>query len=372
MKRLLSALLLMLMTMPALALSQSSVPPKFPLVWGSSAGSAYIRSIPIPSQIGTQNCAASLTDGFPPLTFVPSVAGGCPPFGADFNGIFKQITQWNQWQQAAGPIFYDSGFAASIGGYPSGAILSSAVVPGDQWMSIVDNNTSNPDLLSGNQIVGGSNWVQLPGQVPIGTPVPSFSLTALPGYVLATTGTIGNAASNGTARANADTQSLFASLWANCPNATCPIFTSTGAGSTRGANAAADYAANKALATPEMQGAGLIGADEASAFLAGVPVSVGSSTTTASILGENLHALTSGENGPHTHTITDPGHTHSYSVASTTANQAAVQPAHAFLDTVGPATTGSSTTGITINSSGSGTGHNTVERSFTVRWMLKL
>src|ERR1700733_10951473 len=97
---------------------QSSSPPKFPIPWAASAGIPYIRSIPVPSQIGLQNGAASLTTGFPPLTFTPAGAGGPPPFGEDFNGILKQITQWSQWQAAGGPIFYDSAFATAIGGYP--------------------------------------------------------------------------------------------------------------------------------------------------------------------------------------------------------------------------------------------------------------
>ena len=123
----------------------------------------------------TQNGAASLTDGFPPLTFVPSVAGGLPPFGADLNGILKQLSQWDQWQAAGGPIFYNSRFATSIGGYPNGAMLNSAVTPGTIWMSTADNNMTNPDAINGNQIVGGSNWVQAPWQMPIGTPIQSFA-----------------------------------------------------------------------------------------------------------------------------------------------------------------------------------------------------
>jgi hypothetical protein len=380
-------------------MKQSATPPKFPIPWGNSAGSAYIRSIPVSSQIGTQNGAASLTDGFPPLTFVPSVAGGCPPFGADFNGILKQVTQWSQWQQASGPIFYDSAFAAAIGGYPNGATLSSAIVPGYLWLSTADDNTSNPDT-------GGANWVQEPGQVPTGTPVPTFAATAAPGYVLANSATIGNASSNA-GRASADTQFLFAFLW-NLPAATCPIFSSTGAGSTRGASAAADFAANKAIATPLMQGAGLIGIDSGgTAFLTNIPVTSGSQTATASILGENLHALTSAENATHNHTLTDPGHSHT--INDPGHGHAINDPGHSHtfsaLQNAGPnivptgsaapvqsatiptsgATTGitinshttgitdsAATTGITLAASGSGTGHNTVQRSFTCQWMLKL
>lgn len=143
--------LLLLLPSVALALDGTSIPPKFAIPWANSAGSAYSRSIPQSSLIGVQNCAASLTDGFPPLTFVPAGGGGCPPFGQDFNGILKQLSQWSLWQAAAGPIIYDSGFAASIGGYAKGTILSATATVGNYWISTVDNNTTNPDA-------AGAGW----------------------------------------------------------------------------------------------------------------------------------------------------------------------------------------------------------------------
>jgi microcystin-dependent protein len=136
---------------PAAAIDQSSLPTRFNIPWGNSAGSAYIRNIPQASQIGIQNCAASLTDGFPPLTFVPASQGGCPPFGQDFNGILKQATQWIQWQGAGGTVGYNSGFSSAIGGYPKGAVLQSAAHPTCYWISQVDSNASNPDS-------SGANW----------------------------------------------------------------------------------------------------------------------------------------------------------------------------------------------------------------------
>jgi microcystin-dependent protein len=142
---------LLLVPAVALAMTQSSVPPKFGIPWGNAAGGAYIRSIPQASQIGIQNCAASLTDGFPPLTFVPASSGGCPPFGQDMNGILKQLSQWNQWAGAGAAPLYDSAFSTSIGGYPSGATLANATTPGCFWISSVDNNATNPDA-------GGANW----------------------------------------------------------------------------------------------------------------------------------------------------------------------------------------------------------------------
>ena len=108
----------------------ASTPPKFAIPWGNSAGGAYIRPIPQPSQIGIQNCAASLTDGFPPLTFVAQSAGGCPPFGQDFNGILKQLSQWSLWAGGGAGVAYDSSYQASIGGYPLGATLVDAANAG--------------------------------------------------------------------------------------------------------------------------------------------------------------------------------------------------------------------------------------------------
>lgn len=128
----------------------SNVPPKFPVPFASGAGSADIRAIPVPSQITTLPGAASLTDGFPPLNFTAIAAGGIPPFGQDFNGIFNQITKWNQWHAAGGPVRYDATFATAIGGYPSGALVESnsghAI-----YESVADNNTADPNA-------GGALW----------------------------------------------------------------------------------------------------------------------------------------------------------------------------------------------------------------------
>lgn len=88
--------------------------------------------------------------------------------------------------------------------------------------------------------------------LPVGTIAPIADLTSPAGWLLIDGKTIGSAASGATARANADTATLYAKLW-TFDAAAVPIFTSAGAASTRGANAAADFAANKRLAlfTPD-------------------------------------------------------------------------------------------------------------------------
>ncbi|HEX2753709.1 MAG TPA: hypothetical protein VHP34_11515 [Alphaproteobacteria bacterium] len=126
---------------------------KFPIPFANSAGVGYINSIPVPSQSGITPGAASLTDGFPPATFLPVGSGGTPPFGKDFNGLLNQVTQWTKWQNAGGLVPYDSAYSTSIGGYPQAAVLAGATA-GAVWLSTIDDNTNNPNT-------GGSGWVNV-------------------------------------------------------------------------------------------------------------------------------------------------------------------------------------------------------------------
>ena len=134
-------------------MQSSNIPTKIPVPFANAASSTYKNTIPTASQIGITNGKASLTDGFPPLTFTAISAGGIPPFGADFNGILYEITTITQWQQAGGFFVYDSSFSTTIGGYPKGAILQSANTAG-LWLSTSENNTTNPDT-------GGAGWISL-------------------------------------------------------------------------------------------------------------------------------------------------------------------------------------------------------------------
>lgn len=128
----------------------AEIPDKFPVAFASSAESGDIRPIP---ETTADPTAASLVGGFPPDTFTAIGAGGSPPDGRDFNGLLLQITQWNQWQQAGAPVGYDSTFSTSIGGYPKGAVLSSATF-GQFWLSTIDDNATDPDS-------GGAGWARL-------------------------------------------------------------------------------------------------------------------------------------------------------------------------------------------------------------------
>lgn len=374
MRSILSLVLLvgaMLLGVPAAAMQQSDAPTKFNIPWASSAVSPYVRNIPQASQIGIQNCAASLTDGFPPLTFVPASGGGCPPFGSDFNGIIKQITQWSRWGQANGPVFWDSAFSVAVGGYPKGAVLQSSVLAGRLWISTAENNLTNPDATT------AAGWTVLPGTLAPGQPTPTFNNIAPPNTVSANGTTVGNASSNATGSANADTYWLFVRIWTDCPNTTCALFNSSGGTIARGASANADFAANNAIATYNMNGGALMGADSQSGTtstnLLNVPVTLGSRTVAGSVLGENLHTLSVGELAVHSHanSLTDPQHSHNGGQAG---NQ--IAPVSATGSTIGwqsaSVPTNPASTGITITNAnaGSGTAHNTVARSFLVQWWL--
>jgi hypothetical protein len=129
----------------------SQTPTLVPLAF---AANGTKNAIPEASQIGVTPGAASLNDGFPPLTFTPVAAGGVPPAGADFNGVLNLITQSIRWAHGGGRYAFSSTFAAdaNVSGYPAGAELMSADLQG-AWLSLNDANTDNPDTGPGTKWV---------------------------------------------------------------------------------------------------------------------------------------------------------------------------------------------------------------------------
>lgn len=131
--------------------------------------------------------------------------------------------------------------------------------------------------------------------MPAGMIAPYAGSTAPAGWLIANGSTIGNASSGGTARANADTQTLFELLCNAWSNTYLPIQDSTGAASTRGASCAADYAANKRLPLPDLRGRVPVGAGQGSGLTERVSGVKG---------GEEVHTLTTAEMPSHGgHTI---------------------------------------------------------------------
>ena len=131
----------------------SDIPVKFFVAFASGAGASFVTD-PIPVTTGIAG-RASLTSGFPELTFQQLAAGGNPPWGTDMNGILRMVTAWLRFAQAGGiPVVYDAAFSAQVSGYPQGALLQSATL-GHFWISAIDDNPSDPDT-------AGANWIEFP------------------------------------------------------------------------------------------------------------------------------------------------------------------------------------------------------------------
>lgn len=163
-------------------MQSSDAPGKIAVPFAQDAGPTFARDVPVdaPSE---DDGSASLTLGFPPLTFLDPAVGGVPVDGRDLNGILRQVTGAVRWTQAGGVPKYDAAFQSEIGGYPAGAEIASAVSDGVWWRSTVNNNMTNPDS-------GGAGWVSadapdfsiFPTIAALRATVSGFDLVHVKGY----------------------------------------------------------------------------------------------------------------------------------------------------------------------------------------------
>lgn len=119
------------------------------------------NTIQVTRQSGQDPEDATLAEGFPPITMVPT--GGIPPKGEDMNGALYEISSPVAHYCRGDRILFDAAYAAAIGGYNAGAILASNDYQRD-YISLVDNNLADPN---------GTNttWAVYAGQgsVPVAT-----------------------------------------------------------------------------------------------------------------------------------------------------------------------------------------------------------
>jgi hypothetical protein len=198
---------------------------------------------------------------------------------------------------------------------------------------------------------------------------------ALTGWVRINGRTIGNAVSGATEFASSTALALYTYIWTNYSNTRCPV---TGG---RGASAAADFSGGKPIALLDMRGRSPFGLDDMGSSTAGrilnsnVTSAGDSATAPAGTGGEANHVLTVAELAAHSHGITDPQHTHSPSFGGsnfvTTSGGTAVGLNGSGTLTQQNLTAGAST-GITINSNGSSTAHNTMAPFMLGTWYWKL
>lgn len=132
------------------------------------------NEIPVASQIGINNGAASYTDGFPPLTRTPIAAGGIPPKGLDMNGVLFEVSSHTVFQNAGGQYRFDAALAAAVGGYPKGAVLQSD----DGLSSYVSMVDGNEDNFNTDPEAAGVAWLPYAGAA-LRTGLPGATFTEI-------------------------------------------------------------------------------------------------------------------------------------------------------------------------------------------------
>lgn len=115
---------------------------------------------------------ASYDVGFPPVTRVPIVAGGIPPFGTDFNGVLYDLSQAIQYLQSGVAFPFNQDFADAIGGYSVKAIVADPSDTTILWQNNNANNTLPPSEPNGwTQVLSAAELNQAPTESNRGAPV---------------------------------------------------------------------------------------------------------------------------------------------------------------------------------------------------------
>lgn len=253
---------------------------------------------------------------------------------------------------------YDADLAA-IGGLVSaankipmfsGAGTATVVDFKDEDTMSSDSATAVPSQQSVKAYVDTS--VAAAGTIPTGTVFDYVGATAPSGYLLLSGLTIGDASSAGTARANADTETLFTLLWNSMANAEAAV--STG----RGANAAADFAAHKTIALPDARGRTIAGKDN----MGGTTAS--RLTSSGGIVGTTLGIA----GGTETHTLITAelaSHSHFQQVSSAAGNGG-------FDQSTTLQSPGVTVTTVPTQASGSGTAHKNTQPTLVLNKIIKL
>ncbi|MBR0741156.1 hypothetical protein JQ581_29915 [Bradyrhizobium liaoningense] len=194
---------------------------------------------------------------------------------------------------------------------------------------------------------GGVGGVDPTTLIQTGAIQPYYGTGVLAGFVRLNGRTIGSATSGASERANADCQALFNFLWNVDPNLTVTP--------ARGASSAADWAANKTIATPDFRGCAISGLDDMGNTAVGRLTATyfgASGTTLGALGGQESRLLTAAQSGlpQHQHNVflRDPGHNHT--AYQPTQNRNDGTSTLSFFAFATLQATSTNTTGITIGS----------------------
>jgi len=229
------------------------------------------------------------------------------------------------------PVMDATGYPAADGSQITNITAANVLLSALTQGSVIDGAN---DLLFMYDNSATANRAVTPntlGLMPTGFLAPAFLGTAPSGWVICE-GTIGNASSGASRRANADTESLFKALWDDISDTHAPV--SGG----RGASAQADFDANKTLQLPSTPGKTAFGVGGTA------PATIGDDS-----FGAETHTLTVSEMPSHTHSGTPSGN-----ASSNTSSGAPHQ------------------AGGTSGSTGGDGSHNNMPPGFAANWMIKL
>jgi microcystin-dependent protein len=281
---------------------------------------------------------AALIDGMEVRVRAPGPNTGAVTFNPDGLGA-KAVVRWNDVALVAGDI--------PAAGYELILRYSATL---DKWVLL------NPSPLSALN-VSGDRWTT--GDVKL-----TLKTVADPGWVMMDDGSIGNATSGATTRANDDCEALFKLLWDNIDNAWCPVQDSAGNAVARGASAQEDWDASRRIVLPKVLGRALAVAGTGGGL---------SARALGEVLGEEAHALTEAENGPHTHTMQSAGaHTHGLYEGAIIFRDEGTGSSSGSARATRNSTQSAGAHTHTIDSSGSGTPHNNMQPTAFLNVMIRL
>lgn len=295
---------------------------------------------------------------------------------AEFNNVVDGVNSITDDNVASNAAISPAKIATSIAGDGLGRNGSTGVLSVTVDDSTLEISADTVQVKDGGITLDKLATSTINSLMPTGSLIPYAGSTAPDGWLLCSGGTIGNPASSATLRANADTETLYTLLWNSFPNTTLAIQDSAGTPTTRGASAAADFAANKRMPLPDLRGRVPAGDDNmggsAASRLTGT-VMTPDGNTLGGTGGTQTHTLTSAQMPSHSHTVNDPGHSHTlndYDVALSGAGVAIRTGQTNSVDDLNPVD--SATTGITLSNTGSGQAHLNTQPTILLSYIIKL